>query len=332
MNPTSMDSKTAVVVIGRNEGARLGECLRALLGSSNQVVYVDSSSTDGSPDMARNLGVLTVELDDNSPHTAARGRNAGFQEARNRFPACEYVQFVDGDCIIEPGWLARATDFLEQNPRAAVVCGRRTEAHPEASLYNRLIDEEWNTPIGRADYSGGDSLVRASAFEQIDGFRPELKAGEEPEMTTRLRAAGWEIWRIDEPMTVHDAKILRFGQWWTRSVRGGFGYAQVWSTTAHLPRRVFDAQLRSALFWALGVPLLIFLAAAVAREPLILLALPPVYAAQILRIAARRGLSLRSLQSAAMIVLAKLPEGLGALKYFLGQHSSGLADYKAAIR
>ena len=151
MNPPTTDPKAAVVVIGRNEGARLGECLRALLGSSSQVVYVDSSSTDGSPEIARSLGVITLELDDNSPHTAARGRNAGFKEARNRFPACEYVQFIDGDCIIEPGWLPKATDFLEHTPRAAVVCGRRTEAHPEASLYNRLIDEEWNTPIGRAD-------------------------------------------------------------------------------------------------------------------------------------------------------------------------------------
>lgn len=327
-----MNPRVAAVVIGRNEGARLGECLRALLGSSNQIVYVDSSSTDGSPDLARSLGVFTIELDDGSPHTAARGRNAGFKEARSRFPACEYVQFIDGDCIIEPGWPDKAMAFLESNPRAAVVCGRRAEAHPDASLYNRLIDEEWDTPIGKAEYSGGDSLVRAIAFEQIGGFRPELKAGEEPEMTTRLRAAGWDIWRIDAPMTVHDANILHFRQWWTRSVRGGFGYAEVWSTTGNLPRRVFDAQLRSALFWALGVPLVILLAAAIAHEPLVILALPTVYVVQILRIATRRRDFLRSLQSAAMILLAKLPEGWGALRYFLGQRSSQLADYKARGR
>ena len=325
-----MNQRVGFVVIGRNEGERLGQSLRTLRAVSDQVVYVDSGSTDGSVHLACDLGAIAIELDDSAPHTAARGRNAGFREARERFPACEYVQFIDGDCILEPGWLESATKFLDTNPKAAIACGRRIEAHPDESFYNRLIDEEWNTPIGRADYSGGDALVRACAFEQIGGFRPELKAGEEPEMTTRLRAAGWEIWRIDAPMTVHDARIHRFGQWWTRSVRGGYGYAEVWSTTGQLPRRVFDAQLRRAFFWTLGLPLVVMVVALIVREPLLLLALPAIYGAQILRIAVRRGFSLRSLQSAAMILLAKLPESIGALSYLLGQKSNRLADYKSA--
>ena len=325
-----MNQRVGFVVIGRNEGERLEQSLRTLRAVSDQVVYVDSGSTDGSVPLASDLGANAIELDDSAPHTAARGRNAGFREARERFPACEYVQFIDGDCILEPGWLESATKFLDTNPKAAIACGRRIEAHPDESFYNRLIDEEWNTPIGRADYSGGDALVRASAFEQIGGFRPELKAGEEPEMTTRLRAAGWEIWRIDAPMTIHDARIHRFGQWWTRSVRGGYGYAEVWSTTGQLPRRVFDAQLRRAFFWTLGLPLVVMVVALIVREPLLLLALPAIYGAQILRIAVRRGLSLRSAQSAAMILLAKLPESIGALSYFLGQKSNRLADYKSA--
>jgi len=327
-----MSQRVAFVVIGRNEGERLGQSLRTLRAVSDQVVYVDSGSMDGSVALARNLGAIAIELDDSAPHTAARGRNAGFREARERYPTCEYVQFIDGDCILEPGWLESATEFLDSKPMAAVACGRRIEAHPDESFYNRLIDEEWDTPIGRADYSGGDALVRASAFEQIGGFRPELKAGEEPEMTTRLRAEGWEIWRIDAPMTIHDARIHRFGQWWTRSVRGGYGYAEVWSTTGQLPRRVFDAQLRRAFFWALGLPLVVMVVALIVREPLLLLAIPAIYGAQILRIAVRRGLSFRSVQSAAMILLAKLPESIGALSYFLGRKSNRLADYKSAAR
>jgi cellulose synthase/poly-beta-1,6-N-acetylglucosamine synthase-like glycosyltransferase len=322
--------RVGFVVIGRNEGERLGQSLRTLRAVSNQVVYVDSGSSDGSVDLARDLGAIAVELDDSAPHTAARGRNAGFHEIRERFPACEFVQFIDGDCILEPGWLESATRFLDDNPKAAVACGRRIEAHPDESLYNRLIDEEWNTPVGRAEYSGGDSLVRVSAFEQIGGFRPELKAGEEPEMTTRLRAEGWEIWRIDAPMTIHDARIHRFGQWWTRSVRGGFGYAEVWSTTAQLPRRAFDAQLRRAFFWSLGVPLIVVIAALLIGRPIVLLALPLIYAAQILRMTVRRGVSVRALQSAGMVMLAKLPETIGALNYFLGRKSNRLADYKSA--
>lgn len=325
----SVADRVTIVAIGRNEGGRLELSLRAAISQCPRVIYVDSSSMDGSPDRARELGAIVLELDDSLPHTAARGRNAGFEEARRRFPDCDFVQFIDGDCVLEPEWLEKAVHFLEGHPRAAVACGRRVEAYPEESLYNRMLDEEWNTPIGKTDYSGGDSLVRAAAFEQIDGFRPELKAGEEPEMTTRLRAAGWEIWRIDARMTIHDARMLRFSQWWKRSIRGGYGYAEVWSKTGHLPRRVFGPQLRRAFLWTLGVPLLGVAAAALLDEPLALLLIPGAYAAQLLRMAARRGLSKRALQSASMILLAKLPETIGALSYFVGYKSSRLADYKA---
>ena len=120
-----MNVRIGFVVIGRNEGERLGQSLRTLRAVSNQIVYVDSGSTDGSVELARNLGVVALELDDSAPHTAARGRNAGFREARERYPTCEYVQFIDGDCILEPGWLESATEFLDANPQAAVACGRR---------------------------------------------------------------------------------------------------------------------------------------------------------------------------------------------------------------
>jgi GT2 family glycosyltransferase len=321
-----MSGRVAFVAIGRNEGERLRLCLGALLRQSDRVIYVDSASSDGSARLARSLGVATVQLDSEQLLSAARGRNAGFAQARERFPNCEFVQFIDGDCIIADGWVEQAVAFMDSNPRAAIACGRRFEAHPRASLYNRLIDEEWNTPVGRADASGGDALVRAAAFEQVGGFNSGVRAGEEPEMAARMRAAGWEIWRLDEPMTEHDARILRFGQWWKRSVRGGFGYAQVWSMT----KGVFARQLRSAMLWTIATPLAFCLAAIMLREPLVLLGIPLAFAAQIARIAMRRGFSTEALQSAAMLMLAKLPETIGALGFFLGKKPQQLADYRAA--
>jgi hypothetical protein len=133
-------------------------------------------------------------------------------------------------------------------------------------------------------------------------------------------------------MSVHDAQILSFGQWWTRSVRGGFGYAEVWSTTSRLPDRVFGAQMRSAFFWMLLLPLFLLVMATAAGEPLLLLLIPTAFVVQTLRIAVRRGFSFPALQSAAMIFLAKLPETVGALQYFLGRKSDRLAEYKAAAR
>src|SRR5262245_43481361 len=76
--PTQM--QFGAVVIGRNEGERLKRCLTSLsLSNKSLVVYVDSGSTDGSAQWARERGVAVVDLDIRRPFTAGRARNAGFR-------------------------------------------------------------------------------------------------------------------------------------------------------------------------------------------------------------------------------------------------------------
>lgn len=319
------------VVIGRNEGERLGACLRSALTQTSRVAYADSGSTDKSREIAEALGVKTILLDASAPMTAARGRNAGFQTLREHHPECEFVQFLDGDCILVPDWIARGLDQLLSNPRAAVACGRRFEAAPNASFYNSLMDREWDTPVGRAEACGGDSLVRISAFDQVGGFRSDLTAGEEPEMCARLRAAGWDIWRIDAPMSEHDANIHRFGQWWRRAKRGGFGYAQVWRATRALPHRLYGRELARAFLWAVFLPLLIVGVSIVTGAAWVLLLLPLVYALQVVRIAARDGLaSRRSWHFGLLMMLGKFAEAIGAATYFASGPARRSFDYKSA--
>ena len=135
----------------------------------------------------------------------------------------KYVQFLDGDRELVAGWINRAKPVLESTPELAVVCGRRRERFPEKSIYNRLTDLEWATPIGPTKSCGGDALMRVEMFRTVGGFDPSIVAGEEPELCQRLRDKGWKIARIDAEMTVHDAAILHLSQWWKRAVRGGYG-------------------------------------------------------------------------------------------------------------
>src|SRR5204862_2670135 len=123
-------------------------------------------------------------------------------------------------------WIGHAVDAAADDERLAVVCGRRKERFPHQSIYNRLCDMEWNTPIGDAKACGGDALMRAAAIEQVGGFDSHIIAGEEPELCLRLREAGWRIRRLDHDMTIHDARMTRFGQWWKRMVRSGHAYAE----------------------------------------------------------------------------------------------------------
>ncbi len=307
----------AAVVIGRNEGERLVACLASLAGSVARLVYVDSGSTDDSVAAAGRAGAEVVALDLSVPFTAARARNAGLARLRGQ-EAPRYVQLVDGDCSVEPGWIDTARAFLEAHPKAAVACGRRRERFPEASIYNRLCDREWDTPIGRARACGGDALMRMAPLEEGGGYREDLIAGEEPELCVRLRQAGWEIWRLDAPMTRHDAAMTRFGQWWRRSMRAGHAFAEGAALHGAPPERHYVAETRRAIAWGVALPVAIIAAFAAVGPAALLLALA--YPAQVARLAARDGITRsESWAGAVFNTLGKFAEARGALGYCLGR-------------
>lgn len=307
------------VVIGRNEGARLIACLDSLAGQVRQVVYVDSGSTDGSAQAAAARGARVVPLDMTQPFTAARARNAGLAV----LDAPEFVQFVDGDCAVQPGWVAMAVQAMDAHPQAVVICGRRRERHPEASVYNRLCDREWDTPVGEAKACGGDALMRFAAVRAVGGYDPGLIAGEEPDLCLRLRRAGGEVWRIGAEMTLHDAAMTRFGQWWQRSRRAGHAFAEGAQRHGAGPERHWLAETRRALIWGAGVPLLALMAGLLHPAGLLVLLAWPL---QVLRLSRRMGW-----EAALFSVLGKLPEAQGALGYHLNRlrgRQRGLIEYK----
>lgn len=320
------ETDIAAVVIGRNEGARLVSCLDALrLGVAGRIVYVDSGSTDGSQEAARARGAEVVTLDMGMPFTAARARNAGLSrllETAGTPPA--FVQFLDGDCVLQPGWIGTARAFLDRHGQAAVACGRRRERFPEASVYNRLIDAEWDTPVGRARSCGGDALIRTAALLEVGGYDGRLIAGEEPELCVRLRARGWEIWRLDAEMTLHDAAMTRFGQWWQRTRRGGHAYAEGAALHGAPPERHCVPEMRRIIAWGLVLPLATILGTFFTGWALLLVLAWPL---QVLRLRLRG----MSWARAGFLTLAKLPEAQGALTYWWRRLTRGrarLIEYK----
>jgi glycosyltransferase involved in cell wall biosynthesis len=243
-----------IAIIGRNEGDRLRQCLLSVIGAEKTVVYVDSGSTDNSVALASSLGVHVVELDSSVPFTAARARNAGFEYLLHVNPQVEFVQFVDGDCRVVEGWLERAVSELVARPDVAVVCGRRREEFPRNSVYNLLCDIEWATPVGETKECGGDSMMRVTALKKVGGFNPTMIAGEEPELCVRLRQQGGIILRVDAEMTLHDAQILRFSQWWKRSTRNGHAYAEGSWLHGRSPERHWVRESFRNWLWALFLP------------------------------------------------------------------------------
>jgi GT2 family glycosyltransferase len=245
-------SSVGVVAIGRNEGARLSDCLLSARDAGH-AVYVDSGSSDGSVALARGLGFEVVELAPDRPYTPARARNAGVERLRAAAPGLDYVMFLDGDCTLSEGWLARAAAELDRNPGVAVVCGRRREARPGRSVFHRLMDVEWDGPVGDVRSCGGDAAVRVRAFLEAGGFEPGLPAGEEPELCHRLLGRGWRVVRIPAEMTAHDLGEATLGSWWRRNVRHGYTSADV-SRRFPGPAGPYRRFLVSAWAWGVAAP------------------------------------------------------------------------------
>ena len=318
-----------IVTIGRNEGDRLRRCLQSL-PPNVPVVYVDSGSTDRSDIWAQEFGAELIRLDPSSHFTAARARNAGFRRLLEMLPDTLFVQFIDGDCELAASWPAAAVDFLKAHENVAAVFGRRRERFPDRSIYNQLCDWEWNGPPGDALACGGDVMMRASALQDVDCYRDSLIAGEEPELCVRLRAKQWRIVRLQADMTLHDAAMTRFSQWWRRTRRSGYAFAE----GAHLhgapPERHWVWESRRALLWGLWLPLFC-VAAGFVVMPWGFMSFV-VYPAQVLRQAARGKASFRERFTKGFFqLLGRFPETLGQLQFLrdrLLRRTNALIEYK----
>ena len=314
LNNKMINSAVGVVVIGRNEGARLEKCLDSLSSQVSSIVYVDSGSTDGSVSLARDKGVAIVELDMSLPFTAARARNFGANRLRGLAPEIIFIQFIDGDCEVAHDWLRQAVSFLESRLDVAVVSGRRRERYPEYSIYNLMCDIEWSTPIGQSKSCGGDAMMRADVFAHIGGYRDSLIAGEEPELCVRIRALDWKIWRIDAEMVLHDAAMGKFSQWWRRTLRCGHAFGEGAYLHGAPPECHWVAESNRAWFWGLGIPLIIILSIFMFGPWALVLLL--IYPAQVIRLALLDKTSRPVPWLRAMFtVLGKFPEMLGQMRF-----------------
>lgn len=216
----------SVVVIGRNEGERLRLCLESVLDVARlrrieETIYVDSGSTDGSAQLARELGFRVIELDDQTP-SAAKARDAGWRAAR-----CSVVLFLDGDCRLDRDFLAAAEPVLAP-PEVAAVFGRVHEQFPDRNPFHHVMELHWRSrPPGPAKSAPGCLLVKRQDIESVNGYRTDLLAGEDTDLSFRIVRSGREVIGLDRPMVWHDVSMARITQHWTRFMRAGYADARL---------------------------------------------------------------------------------------------------------
>lgn len=330
-----LNERVGVVVIGRNEGARLAAALSSVKATGLVAVYVDSGSSDRSVAIAERLADTVVELDPTVLFSAARARNEGLDALCSLSARFEFVLFLDGDCVLARGFPSAATRAMDSEPTLAIVSGHLQEREAVASRYTRLSALEWSSPPGEIrDFGalGGIMLARIADVRAVGGFNPEMIAGEDSELGVRMALAGRRVRKIDVVMAVHSAGIFRFEQWWRRAVRAGHALAHRYALHGATELRDCRREYQSTMAWGIALPLAVLILLIPTRGLSALLT--GGYAVLAWRIYyhyRRRGISRSDAVTAACFGLcSKFANGLGLVRYRLhrARRSFRIIEYK----
>ena len=187
---------------------RLRERLATLsLRPGDSVLVVDNTPGRRAPDG----DVPVLHADDVPTPAFARNRGAAVGSA-------EWLVFLDADAEPRPDLLDR---YFDPSPAAStgligggVIDEPAPPGAPAAARYAYLrgaMSQEDTFAFGEWGYPKTANVAcRRAAFEAVGGFRDEIRAAEDADLTYRLRAAGWEVERREEATVVHlSRKTLR---------------------------------------------------------------------------------------------------------------------------
>jgi glycosyltransferase involved in cell wall biosynthesis len=183
--------KLSVIIPAFNEERLLGQTLREVqaslapltaLGWTTELIVCDNNSTDRSAQIAREAGATVVFEPQNQ---IARARNRGAAAATG-----DWLLFIDADSHPSPELVRDVAEAIQSGRYlAGGATIRFSEDHPLASFLTRF----WNgLSRTRRLLAGSFIFCEAQAFRNIGGFSGELFAGEELDLSTRLKKLGRE--------------------------------------------------------------------------------------------------------------------------------------------
>jgi glycosyltransferase involved in cell wall biosynthesis len=224
-------ASVAVVLIARNQAFNVARLIESVLRETRdlpgtEVVFVDSASDDGTPELASRYPITVLRLDADQPLTAAAGRYVGFHES-----SAELVLFLDGDMELARGWLPAALEVFARQRDVAVVTGDVVDLPKDHRGQGPAPPAPVATgPPGHdVPYSAGAAMHRRRVLDRAGTFNPHLHSDEEPELCIRIRHAGHRIVALDTVMAYHysapEAALSTLIARWRRGLYLGAGEA-----------------------------------------------------------------------------------------------------------
>ena len=190
--------RVSIVVKALNEGPHIYRALASALDAvaelGGEVILADSGSTDDTLAQAARLPVRIVQLADPRERRCGIGPELGWRQAQG-----EYVYLMDGDMVLEPGFLGPALGFLARHPEVAGVGGQMIERSLASIEYRererRAREDETHRRPGPVSRLDGGGLYRRVAIAEVDYLSDRnLHSYEELDLALRLRARGWRRW------------------------------------------------------------------------------------------------------------------------------------------
>jgi N-acetylglucosaminyl-diphospho-decaprenol L-rhamnosyltransferase len=225
----------SVVVVNYNAGDYLARSVASVFALANglgvEVLVIDNASRDGSARaaLAAEPRMRLIENVENRGLSAAWNQGAGETSA-------PWILFLNPDAELSAGELSAFLKVANERPDVAVV--GPLIRNPDGSIYESgrvfptvaqavghaflgpfVQDNRFSRAYRQSDWdrrserevdwvSGAAMLVRRSAFEEVGRFDEGFWLyGEELDLSTRLRDAGWSVLFSPELEVVHEGAV-----------------------------------------------------------------------------------------------------------------------------
>lgn len=234
----------SVVIPVFNEEQYLADCLDSLSGldypaSLHEILLIDNGSTDKSLEIAQQYPGVKIHVKDKVKVGGVR--NFGVSIAKGTV-----IIFLDSDCVVREGWLMEGVKKLLDKPNS-VLGGQYLLREDPSWIEKYWILADSDKVVSQTTLVGGCIFLEKDAFEKIGGFDETLNAGEDSDLTERLRIAGYVV-EIDPSLSV-----VHLG---FPSQLHPFVKRQVWHASDYvnqLPRSLTDKVFIVTLIFMLGV-------------------------------------------------------------------------------
>lgn len=191
----------SVVITTKNSSRTIEKCLKSIKAQSYkplELLVIDNNSTDNTKEISEKYADKVINK---GPERSAQ-RNFGVSESNGK-----YVLVHDSDIYFHPNSVEECVEICEKEGYDAVIL-------PEKSIgegfWTKVKAFERSFYVGN-DYIEAPRFFKKEVFLKVGGYDEEMFAGEDWDLTIRLRDSGYKIGRSKSLLEHDEGRLSFFG-------------------------------------------------------------------------------------------------------------------------